>query len=337
MTRALLLCPGRGSYTEAELHSLPAGDPDVQRAERLRAAIAAERGIELEPLLDLDGAARFEPARHLRPANVSVLIWLASWLDARAAAAEHELVCVGGNSMGWYTALAVAGALDFDDGLRLVQVMALLQEQGAPGGQVIYPVVDEDWHADERPLAAVEGALASSGGEAFPSIRLGGYRVLAGSPAGLAQLARTLPRVTRGRVTYPLRLALHGPYHTPLAAGVAAAALRELATLAFRRPRLPLVDGRGRRFGPLSTQPRQLAEYSLGAQVTEPFDFSACARVALREWAPERVVLPGPGNTLGGVVGHILVEERWSGIDSRAAFAHRQESAAPIVVSMGRR
>jgi len=336
VTRALLLCPGRGSYTEAELCSLPADDPDLARAERLRAAIAAERGIELEPLLALDRAARFEPARHLRPANVSVLIWLATWLDARAAAAEHELVCVGGNSMGWYTALAVAGALDFDDGLRLVQVMALLQEAGAPGGQVIYPVVDADWRADPGALAAVERALASSGGEAFPSIRLGGYRVLAGSPAGLAHLVRALPRVTLGRATYPLRLALHGPYHTPLAAGVAAAARRELGALAFRRPRVALVDGRGRRFGPLSAQPRELLEYSLGPQVTEPFDFSACARVALREWGPERVVLPGPGNTLGGVVGQILVEERWSGIDSRAAFTRRQDSGAPLVVSMGR-
>ena len=63
MTRAALLCPGRGSYTEATLGSLPPDDELVRRAEELRA------GFDLEPLLALDGAARFEPARHLRPAE----------------------------------------------------------------------------------------------------------------------------------------------------------------------------------------------------------------------------------------------------------------------------
>lgn len=332
MTRAALFCPGRGSYTEATLGSLPAADPWVRRAEALRAELAPH----LDGLLALDGAARFEPARHLRPANVSALIWLKTMLDARAALEDFEVVCAGGNSMGWYTALAVTGALDFDDGFRLVQRMALLQEEGAPGGQVIYPVVDAEWREDATALAAVDAALASAAGEAFPSIRLGGYRVLAGTAAGLAHLARELPRVTQGKATYPLRLALHGPYHTPLADDVAAAARRDLGGLEFRRPRIALVDGRGRRFGPWTADVEALRSYTLGAQVTEPFDFTSTVRVALREWGPDRVVLPGPGNTLGGIVGQVLVAEGWRCLRSRADFAAVQESPAPVLVSMGR-
>lgn len=329
MKRAALLCPGRGSYTEPSLGSLPPDDELVRAAERER------RELGLEPLTELDGARRFEPGRHLRPANAAALIYVKSMLDARAASEEHELVAAGGNSLGWYTALAAAGALAFEDGFRLVQRMALLQEEGEPGGQVIYPVVDGDWRPDGAAREAVERALASARGEAFPSITLGGTLVLAGTPAGVRHLLEVLPPVQLGRTAYPFRLAGHGPYHTPLARSVAEAAPRVLESLRFRRPRVPLVDGRGAIFSPWSADLDALRRYTLGAQVTEPFDFTATVRVCLREHAPELLVLPGPGNSLGGVCGQVLAQEGWRGIRSRADFAAVQEGDAPIVLSMG--
>ena len=332
LPRAVVLCAGRGSYTEATLRSLPAGDARVRRADELRAELG------LEPLSALDGADRFEPARHLRPANVSPLIYVKTVLDADAARARYELVGVGGNSLGWYTALAVAGALSFDDGFRLVQQMSLLQEQHASGatagGQVIYPVVDEAWRPDPEKAAAVAAALASSNGEAFPSIHLGGQRVLAGSNAGIAHLLRVLPPVKVGRVTYPFRLAQHGPYHTHLAARVSDEARLALRGLAFQVPAVTLVDGRGRRHSPWSADAAALAAYTLGAQVTTPFDFTATVRVALRELAPDRLVLPGPGNTLGGIAGQVLCEEHWRGIRTKADFQAVQASATPLVDSL---
>ena len=46
-----------------------------------------------------------------------------------AASRKLRAVAVAGNSLGWYTALAVGGALSFEDGFRLVQVMSLLQHE----------------------------------------------------------------------------------------------------------------------------------------------------------------------------------------------------------------
>ena len=46
MSRSILICPGRGSYTEASLRKLPADDPWVRRAEELR----SEMDADLEPL-----------------------------------------------------------------------------------------------------------------------------------------------------------------------------------------------------------------------------------------------------------------------------------------------
>ncbi len=328
--RTVLVCPGRGSYTADSLGSLPRDHTLVQAAEALR----HERG--LESLVELDGAAKFEPARHLQPANVAALIYVVSMLDAEAATEYGRPVCVIGNSMGWYTALAVGGALSFEDGFRLVQDMALLQQVDVNGGQVIYPVVDADWKPDADKRRVVDAALSAAPQELFRSIHLGGYEVLAGTRAGLARLTELLPAVKFGRVTYPFRLAQHGPYHTPLVRTVSEQAKAQLADLAFRRPSLTLIDGRGVRHTPWSTDLAALREYTLGAQVTEPYDFTRSLLVALREHAPERLVLPGPGNTLGGICGQILIQARWNGIDSRAAFDAHEQGATPLLASMRR-
>lgn len=330
MKRIALVLPGRGSYTEASLGSLPPGNARVQEAEAVR------KEFELEPLLELDGAGKFSKTRHLRPANVSALIYVKSVLDADTAMAAGRAVVVTGNSMGWYTALAVAGSLSFADGFRLVQRMALLQEDGEPGGQIIYPLVDEDWRpVKERELAVEQALETAPAGEAFHSIHLGGYVVLAGSPGGLAHLTSQLPAVQQGRVGYPFRLALHGPYHTPLSATVAERSRRLLEPLTFRRPEVTLVDGFGRRHSPWSADVTELRDYTFGAQVTDPYDFTAAVRVALKEFAPDQLVLPGPGNSLGGVCGQVLVSLGWGGVHSKADFVGKQAGAHAPVWSMG--
>jgi acyl transferase domain-containing protein len=335
--RAVVVCPGRGAYTAASLGSLPSDHPMVIRAEELRA------GRGLEPLLELDGAERFEPVRHLRPANASPLIFLASLLDAEVALADHDVTAVLGNSLGWYTALAVAGAVPFDDAFELVQTMALLQEEplpdGGPGGQVIYPLTDEAWQPDPQLARTVHDALAeeatNGGGRVFESIDLGGFAVLAGDEAGVGRLVERLTPMKIGERLFPLRLAMHGPYHTPLVAHVAATARELLGDLAWGTPRITLVDGRGARWTPWSTDPAALRDYTLGEQVVTPFSFASAVWVALREHAPDVLVLPGPGNSLGGICGQLVVGEGYRGIRTREAFAEAQLTD-PIILSMRR-
>ena len=330
MKRIALLCPGRGSYTEKTMRTLPAGHPWVVRADELR----AEYG--LPTLSELDRAERFSQALHLRPANVSLLIWLVTLLDSQAAMEADECVAIAGNSMGWYTALAVGGALGFDDGFRLVQEMALLQERHAGGGQILYPLVGDDWRMDPARVDAVKAALASSNGHALPSIELGGFAVLAGTEDGIRHLLGALPQVKLGSNTYPFRLMQHGAYHTPFVQPVSDAALETLARLEFRAPRVTLVDGRGVRFTPWATDVAELVRYTLTTQVTDPYDFTRSVRVVLREHAPDELVLPGPGNTLGGICGQILCVEGWRGMTAKADFEREQAGARPLVRSMRR-
>lgn len=340
MTRAergILVLPGRGAYTAASLGSLDPAHPWTRRADELREAAG------LPTLTELDGAARFDPTLHLQPVHASPLIWLASLLDAERAAADHRIAAVIGNSLGWYTALTAAGVLSFDDGFALVSELGRLQQEPLPdggrGGQVIYPLTDASWQPDEALRATVSSAVAAPSGNghgrAFASIELGGFTVLAGDDAGVERLLRHLAPVRVGERLYPLRLALHGPYHTPLVAHVAAAARELLAHLAWSQPQVTLIDGRGARWTPWSTDPAALRDYTLGDQVTSPYRFATSLRVALREEAPDRLVLTGPGNSLGGICGQALVAEGYHGIHGRADFDAVQ-ATDPIVLSMRR-
>jgi [acyl-carrier-protein] S-malonyltransferase len=337
--RAVIACAGRGAYGAGSLGSLPRDHPAVQRADVLR------EGYDLEPIRDLDAAEGFDPVRHLRPANASALIFMVTLLDAERAADDHEVVGVIGNSLGWYSALAIAGALSFDDAFRLVQEIALLQEEplpeGGSGGQVIYPLTDADWLPVPDLRAVVAGVIDDLGdgnasGRIYESVDLGAYTVLAGDDAGVATLIDRLPPVKIGERLFPLRLAMHGPYHTPLVAHVAEMAAQQLSGLDWRPPIVPLIDGRGARWSPWSTDPMALRDYTLGEQLTTPFRFASSLRVALREYGPDVVVLPGPGNSLGGICGQLIVAEGFHGLRSRSDFERAQGSGAPVVLSMRR-
>jgi [acyl-carrier-protein] S-malonyltransferase len=329
--RAVLVFPGRGAYGPTSLGSLSTDHPLVAVADHIRAELG------LDSLASLDAAETFDPAVHLRPSNNGPLTWLASMLDAERALADHRVVAVIGNSPGWFAALAVANALDPADAFRIVQGLAFLQEEGADtgagGGQLIYPRLDIDWQPMPEWDAALN-AMSEDGGEVFPSVDLGGFVILAGTDEGIDRVAGRLPAVELGERQYPLRLGFHVPYHTPLQDAVAAAAVTRFADLPWEVPQLTLIDGRGERFTPWTTDPAELAAYTLGEQLVSPYRFALGARVALREYAPDVLVLPGPGNTMGGVMGQVVVTEGYRGLRTRADFEAAQAGPAPLVLSM---
>lgn len=322
--RACFLCPGRGSYGREELGFL---------ARTLRPGPVAELLDEVDrhraregaiPLRELDAADTFRPGLHLAAENAAELIFFCTLAHAECLAERYTPSVVVGNSMGWYTALAVAGALEPRAAWRLVATMARLQSD-VRGGQLLTTTVDDEWRRVPARAAAVARALEEASAvdpqRCFVaySIHLGGHEVLAGTPDGLDELERRLPRVRVGRRELPMRLAGHGPFHTPLCAGVAARARHALGDLPVRRPATWLVDGRGRQHGPWSSDPAELVDYTLTTQVVATFDFTGALRVALREHQPDAVVCLGPGDSLRAPAGHVIVEEGHRGLRDRRA------------------
>lgn len=323
--RALILCPGRGSYSRDTLGSLAGVDaPSLDVLDAMRAALGRPT------VRELDAAPRFSPRLHLAGEHASILTAGCTLADLDQLDPEKvRPVAVCGNSMGWYTALAAAGALSLDDGARLIETMASYQAKNVIGGQIVYPLHRDDWTPDPDRIAAVEAAVAAIP-ELRWSIRLGGQAVLGGTDEALAAAAAHLPPI-EGRYSFPLRLPMHSAFHTPLLQPASDRAQADLADLSFQAPRLPLIDGRGQIYRPLHADPAALRAYTLGAQVTTPYDFTTMLRTALREYAPDIVILPGPGGSLGGAIGQTMVQEGWRGITDKASF-----QAAGVLVSMAR-
>ena len=63
---------------------------------------------------------------------------------------------------------------------------------------------------------------------------------------------------------------------------------------------IPLIDGRGKIWSPYSSGPADIMHYTLNHQVQKTFDFTSSVTVALKEYAPDNLLLLGPGNSLGG-------------------------------------
>ena len=197
--------------------------------------------------------------------------------------------------MGWYIALATAGALTAMGGFEVVNTMGTLMHQASIGGQVVYPLTGEDWRevpGRRAELTALIETIGSRKDHALHlSIDLGGMLVLAGNDAGLGALEEALPPLDK---RFPMRLAHHAAFHTPLQAPVSATALQKLGPGLFAQPEIPLIDGAGRIWWPHATSPERLHRYTLANQVIEPYHFARAAAVGMREFAPRRSSCSAP-------------------------------------------
>ncbi len=334
MRTAVVVCPGRGVYNKTELGYL--GRHHADKLE-LFARFDEERvGLGQPTLAELDGAGSYSISTHTRGDNASALIFAATLADFLSIDGRTvEIVAVTGNSMGWYSALACAGALSPEAGFQVANTMGALMQQRLIGGQLIYPFVAEDWSPapDEkaRILTLVSEIGQRSGCNLALSIDLGGMLVIAGNEAGLSAFEASVPP-KQGR--YPLRLANHAAFHTPLQTPVAEDGRKRLSPGLFASPKFPLVDGRGAIWWPHATNVDALRNYTLGHQVTETYDFTKAVQVAAREFAPDVFIVTGPGATLGGAVAQSLILADWRGMRSKNDFERLQRDA-PVLISMG--
>lgn len=332
---AIVVAPGRGTYNRTELGYL--ARHHAERADMLARFDAYRHERGQETLSALDGAARFSGTQHTRGDNASALIYAAAYFDFLAIDRERfEILGVTGNSMGWYIALACAGALDPMAGLEVVNTMGTLMQERLIGGQLVYPFVDEDWgvipDARRDILETVARIDARPDHCLALSIDLGGMLVLAGNEAGLAAFEGAMPRL---QDRYPMRLPNHAAFHTNLQEPVAAEGRFRLRMDLFAEPALPLIDGRGAFWWPHGTDTARLRDYTLGQQVVEAYDFAAAIRSAAREFMPDVFIVLGPGTTLGGAVAQSLIAATWRGMTDKAAF-QRAQSDTPRLVAMGR-
>ena len=324
--RIVVICPGRGTYTRETSGYLESFGGSAQP--QITWMDSKRKSVGLPTLTELDSLP-FKAKIHMSGEHASPLIYACSLADFLSIDQnKYEIVAITGNSMGWYIALGLGGVMTHENAYHLIHTMGSMMKNGIIGGQIIYPIVDENWRLDEAKKEKVMSEIENAG--AHVSIFLGGYLVIGGEQKSLNMLLQKLPKEDK----YPFQLPFHGAFHTSLLDSLSNQAKEIFSKSIFQKPSVPLVDGVGKIWSPFSTNISELHQYTLGHQVTKTYDFSTSVKVALKEFCPDRLVLLGPGNTLGGPLGQILIENNWLDINSKTAFSSFQKET-PFLLSMG--
>lgn len=327
-TRIMVICPGRGSYTKDSLNYFSKFSESLKK-HTLEQLDQKMHAVENCTLSELDRYDSFQPKVHMAGHLASPLIYACSMLDFLSINRDKfEIVCIAGNSMGWYISMACANAIV--DPFQLIYGMGSMMKKNVIGGQIIYPIVDEEWLISEQKCKLLTRVMVQATDPVYRSINLGGYQVLAAEEEGIKYLLNNLPK----EGIYPLKLPLHAAFHTPLLEQVSKKGFQLFSENFFNQPSVSLIDGQGKIWNPHSTSVQKIREYTLGKQVTETYDFTKSIEVGLKEFGPEKLVLLGPGNTLGGAIGQILIKNRWKQIKNKSDFIKTQEKD-PILISMG--
>jgi len=331
--RALVICPGRGTYNATELGYLKTHH--AARQDVIAAVDAVRGAMGQMTVSQLDGADKYTPSVHMTGDNASALIYACAMADFAAIDREKfDIVAVTGNSMGWYLALACAGIVDLAGGARLVNNMGGIMHQHGAGGQIVWSICDDNWILQEDKLLFINNLMIEasiiSEVSIYISIRLGGMIVLAADEAGLKWLMERLPKDDR----FPLRLMHHAAFHSPLLNHIVPMARAENPLNDFGVGEIPAIDGQGRIWSPRAFNRDAIYAYTLGAQLTDSYDFTRAVQVAAAEFAPDTVIVLGPGTTLGAPIAQALIASGWRGLSSKADFQARQQGE-PILISMG--
>jgi malonyl CoA-acyl carrier protein transacylase len=263
-----LLFPGQGSHSDG-MHE-PFADHPLLR-----------RGIELLGFDPFDSLA--EGTRSQQPALF--LCSMAQW--ASRDVDDEDPLAAAGHSLGEYAALTAAGAIDFDDGVRLVGARAEAMAQAAamqPGGMVALLGGERD---DVLELAAQLGlSLANDNAP--------GQIVLSGEMDGVdAAVAKAADIGCRAR-----KLGVAGAFHSPLMAPAADALQKALDATPIGEPAFPVLsNGSTREFADIRTElaenllkPVRWREILLELQARGATEFVEC----------------GPGAVLKGLVKRTL-------------------------------
>ncbi len=204
--------------------------------------------------------------------------------------------CMAGHSLGAYSALVAAGALDFSDAVRLTRTRGeVMAAAGAmqPGNMAAILKLED---------AQVAALCAQAAGQSGDVVQVANYNgpgqvVISGGPAGVAA-AMELARIAGGRSRL---LAVSIAAHSVLMAPAVARFAEAVSATPFRPPQLPVIGACGHA-RPLTTPEEIRAE--LVAQLTAAVRWTEAVQYMIGTGATLFVEV-GPGEVLTGLVKRI--------------------------------
>ncbi|HEV2948989.1 MAG TPA: acyltransferase domain-containing protein, partial [Gemmataceae bacterium] len=203
---------------------------------------------------------------------------------------EANCVAAAGLSLGEYTALVFAGAMTFEDGLRVVkrrgETMQAASDATSSGMLSILGL-------DQEAVEAICAEAGKVGIMQVANLLCPGNIVVSGESAACAEVER-LVQEKGGRT---IRLAVAGAFHTELMKPADRALAAVLSEIQIRSPRVPVwsnVDAQPH------TDPVEIRDLLI-RQVLQPVLWEQTMRNLL-EQGVDRFVEIGPGRVLAGLL-----------------------------------
>jgi [acyl-carrier-protein] S-malonyltransferase len=231
MPKIAFLFPGQGAQFVGMGRAL---DQELPAARTLFDRAGEVLGFDLRTACFAGPEQRLEATDVSQPAIF--VASLAALEDLRAKQPAVAAACAGaaGLSLGEYTALVFAGAVDFESGLKLVRRRGELMQAAAvavPSGMTSVLGLDEPAVDTLCQRIAPHGRLRKA------NLLGPGNIVVSGERGALEQIEPIATELGAARV---MPLAVAGAFHSDLMSPAAAALADVLAAMAIEAPRLPV-------------------------------------------------------------------------------------------------
>lgn len=225
--------PGQGAQSVGMGRALAEAFP---AAREVFAIVDDALGESLSRLIFEGPAEALTLTENAQPALMATSLAAVRALEAASGCPLAALVAyVAGHSLGEYSALVAAGALDLADAARLLRLRGRAMQAATPvGAGAMAAVLGLDVSVVEKVAAEAAGdgvcALANDNGE--------GQAVLSGD---VAAVARAVELAKAAGAKRALMLQVSAPFHCALMAPAAAELGEALARTVFRAPDVPLI------------------------------------------------------------------------------------------------
>lgn len=216
-------------------------------------------------------------------------VFLHSVIMAKALGEEFKPDMVAGHSLGEFSALVAAGALSFEDGLRLVAKRAAAMQKACEAQpSTMAAVLGLDDKTVEAICAQIDGVVVAA------NYNCPGQLVISGTIEAVDAACEQLKAAGARRA---LRLPVGGAFHSPLMEPAKVELQEAIEAAPFKSPICPVyqnVDAKP------YTDPEQI-KANLIAQLTAPVRWTYIVQNMLADGADSFVEL-GPGAVLQGLI-----------------------------------
>ena len=219
-------------------------------------------------------------------------IFLHSVILAKSLGEEFKSDMTAGHSLGEFSALVTAGALSFDDGLRLVAARAMaMQEACELKPSTMAAVLALDDAKVEEICAGIDGVVVCA------NYNCPGQIVISGEIEAVDKACEAAKAAGAKRA---LRLNVSGAFHSPCMEPARAKLAKAIEDTEFHTPICPVyqnVDALPH------TDPEEIKR-NLVAQLTGPVRWTQTIRNMIMDGADEFIEI-GPGRVLQGLINKI--------------------------------